>query len=336
MGGGSWSDSSFASAPKGAKAFAYSRDTLAGDRSDWKCHQMLDPRGLKVRESRDSAEHPQSNAIMVGLDVTGSMTRVVIETRDSLGKLMDILLGGEYLPDPQMLFYAVGDATCDRVPFQVSQFESDNRIETQVSLVVLEGGGGGQKTESYELGFYCAVKHTSIDCLEKRGRKGYLFSIGDEMPYPYVSKEQVKNIFGASLQEDIPVVALIAETRKKYHVFHIIPKGSNNFSDREVRSVWRELLGAQSLLLLKDPSAAAETIALAIGLNERRFTFAEGEKIIAEKSNAQKAAAAHEALADFAAFIESQPAEPASRPPKKGKTESGGKENGKDQKSWKL
>ena len=36
----------------------------------------LNPFGVTLRESRDSAINPESNAIIVGLDVTGSMGKI--------------------------------------------------------------------------------------------------------------------------------------------------------------------------------------------------------------------------------------------------------------------
>ena len=58
------------------------------------------------------------------------------------------------------MFGAIGDATCDRVPLQVGQFESDNRMDDDLGRIVLEGGGGGQQTESYELAMYFMARHT--------------------------------------------------------------------------------------------------------------------------------------------------------------------------------
>ncbi len=331
MGGGSWSGDTFSRAIKGDDAFAVSRDTLARPVDEWKPAKMLDPSGLKVRESRDSEEHPTANAIMVGLDITGSMKPVVVAVRDALGRLMEMLLGGAYIPDPQLLFYAIGDATCDRIPVQISQFESDNRIAEQLRQVVIEGGGGGQNTESYELGFYVAARHTSIDCLEKRGIRGYLFSIGDEMPYPEVDTNEVRNIFGAALQDNTTVEAVVQEAQAKYHIFHIIPRGSANFSNQSVRSRWVKLLGgSQFVLMLDDPTLVAETIAVAIGLNEKRLTLDAGLRIVADKVNQKAATVVGKALMEFAEYIGSQPDSASPKP------SSGDPDNPKKPNSWKL
>src|SRR5580658_4603845 len=183
MGSGKWSAVTYgeragARAATGKDAFDFSRAAMQS--GQLRPHQTLDPSGLGIRESRDSDEHPESNSIIISLDVTGSMGKVVRGIHANLPQLHELLLGHHCIADPQIMFAAVGDATCDKVPLQVGQFESDNRMDRNLENMILEGGGGGQSTESYELTMYVAARHTAIDCWEKRGRKGYLFMIGDE------------------------------------------------------------------------------------------------------------------------------------------------------------
>ena len=151
MGGSYWSDTDYSarvnsSVKSHGTAFHYDADFRSGKVSG--IHELLDPKGVTVRESRDSDNHPNSNAIIVGLDVTGSMGRVVKAIHAKLPLLMGILTRKNYIPDPQIMFAAVGDATCDRIPLQVGQFESGAEMEGDLGRVVIEGGGGGQTTMS--------------------------------------------------------------------------------------------------------------------------------------------------------------------------------------------
>lgn len=274
MGSGRWTTDVYDAAARyraatGTSAFAYS-DT--GART---VHSDLDPHGVSWRESRDSDEHPTSLAVAVLFDVTGSMGMVPRVLQTKLPELLGLLLRKGYAAHPQVLFGAVGDATCDRAPLQVGQFESDNRMDDDLGRILLEGGGGGQMTESYELAMYFMARHTAIDCHERRGRRGYLFLIGDEMPYPRVKAAEVRSVIGDELVEDIPVAAVVAELRRKYDVYYILPAGSSYAGDARVLDCWRRLLG-QNVIQLDDLDAVCETIALTIGLGEEAIDLAEG------------------------------------------------------------
>ncbi|WP_327089021.1 hypothetical protein OIE66_43115 [Nonomuraea sp. NBC_01738] len=273
MGSGIWSTDVYSSAARyraatGASAFAYSD---SGARTT---HPDLDPYGV-IRESRDSAEHPNSLGIAVLFDVTGSMLSVPRTLQAKLPDLLGLMLRKAYAADPQIMFGAIGDATCDRAPLQVGQFESDNRMDEQLGQILLEGGGGGQKRESYELAMHFMARHTRLDCFEKRGRRGYLFIIGDEMPYPRVTWQIARKVLGERLPQDIKVTDILNELSLMYDVYFILPAGASHAGDPEVLTTWRRLLG-QNVLELDDLDAVCETIALAVGLGEEAIDLDEG------------------------------------------------------------
>jgi hypothetical protein len=274
MGSGRWSTDVYDAAARfraatGASAFAYS------DSGATRVHPALDPHGVAARESRDSAEHPDSVAITVLFDVTGSMLEVPRTLQGKLPQLLGLLLRKGYVKDPQIMFGAIGDATCDRAPLQVGQFESDNRMDDDLSRILLEGGGGGQKTESYELATYFMARHVAADCYEKRGKRGYLFLIGDEMAYPRVKASEARAVIGDGLQSDLPLTALMAEVTRRWDTYYILPAGASYGGDTEVLGFWRSLLG-QNVIELTDTGAVCETIALTIGLGEDSVDLAEG------------------------------------------------------------
>jgi hypothetical protein len=185
---------------------------------------------------------------------------------EQLPKFMKVLTGCK-VPDPQILFMAVGDAYTDRAPLQVGQFESGIEIEDDLGRLFLEGGGGADITESYELALYFMSRHTSLDCWEKRATRGYLFVIGDEIPYPQVKRPEVRDWTGDALQADIPVPELIAELQQTYAVYHVLTKMTSNWGNATVSRRWARLLG-QNVLRLEDPAGICELIASTIGVAE--------------------------------------------------------------------
>lgn len=265
MGGGSYSSASWVD--YSASVSHKSVDEIFTSR---KMENLLDPKGVKTRESRDSDEHPASTAIIVDIDVTGSMG-MLAETiaKKGLGTLFQEILDRKPVTDPQLMFMANGDARYDRAPLQVSQFESDNRIVDQLEKIWIEHGGGGNDSESYDFPWYFAAKHTSIDCYDKRGKKGYLFTIGDEQSPYGLTKQHIKDFIGDDIQEDLSAAELLKMAEQKYHVFHIIVEEGNHCSSHEdeVFSSWAKLMG-QRALHLSDHTRLAEVIVSAIQLTE--------------------------------------------------------------------
>lgn len=278
MGSSYWSDDFYKDrqaerAKKGVDAFAYHAVVAKSAPRDRKVHEKLNPFGVKIRESRDSKEHPDSLAIGVMLDVTGSMSNVPRVVQKQLPKLMGLLTRTGYVKDPQILFGAVGDARSDHGSLQVGQFESGIEMDNDLGNMWLEGGGGGSMEESYQNAIYFFARHTAIDCHEKRQKKGYLFIIGDEKPYSAVSKHQVKAICDDGLQEDIALAEIVKEAQTKFNVFMIIPSHTSYSGNMEVRGVWEKTLGADHVIILENEEAICEAIALAIGLSEDKATI---------------------------------------------------------------
>lgn len=179
----------------------------------------FDPKFIAAREARDSEDHPDSTPIIIGLDVTGSMGYLASKiAKEGLHETMMKLFSTKPVNDPQILFSAVGDVV-DKAPLQVTQFESDIRIAQQLLDLWLEGGGG-DGPEDYPLLWYFAAQHTVADRFEKRGKKGYLFTIGDADCHEQLSSDNLQRIFDDKT-DTITSAKAAKMASKNYELFHI-------------------------------------------------------------------------------------------------------------------
>ncbi len=232
------------------------RETLFDQR---RCHPLMDPKGVHLRESRDSVDHPESLAVIFALDVSGSMGEIPARmATHTLPSFMQAMLGAR-VTDAQVLFMAVGYAGEDAAPLQIGQFEStETLIDQWLTDMYLEGGGAGGN-ESYELAMYFAARHTKLDCVEKRGRRGFLFITGDEPPTPAVSRAQVKRLIGDDIPDDIPIRSIIEEVQRTWEPFFLIP---DEQAARSIERAWRDLLGDRVVVM----GHADDTSYIAAGL----------------------------------------------------------------------
>lgn len=233
-------------------------------------HKDLDPKGVAVRESRDSVDNPNSTPIIVGLDVTGSMGMIAeYIAKQGLGTLFQGILDRKPVSDPHLMFMGIGDAACDRAPLQVSQFEADNRIVEQLTKLFLEGAGGGNNHESYDFPWYFAARHTVHDSMIKRGKRGYLFTVGDEETPRVLTKGALNRFLGTTSEVDVLASLSLQEAQRLYDVYHVvIEEGSHARSHMaQVRASWSALLG-QKVIYLSDYKLLSQTIVSAIQVAE--------------------------------------------------------------------
>lgn len=292
MGGSSYSDSDFVarasmrSSTAKAKDIDYTSAVFAHDyairtgAAARAVHATLSPKGA-IRECRDSAAHPVSVPIGIMLDMTGSMGDVPPMIQKELSKLMGCFLndkasGKKYLGDgyPAIIISAVDDYVrgCREGCLQVGQFESGIEIDDNLSnLWFTRNGGGGEPEESYGLGMWFFGNRTVHDHWEKRGRKGYLFIIGDEKTYPTVSKQEIDQICGVPVQDDFAIAEVVAKLKERYHVFFITPNLTTHYKQSFLRSFWTKYLG-ENVIDLEDPNKICETIVSCVAICEGGVT----------------------------------------------------------------
>ena len=226
--------------------------------------ETLNPAKFALRESCDSTVNPNSLPIIIGLDVTGSMGMIPdYFARTGLPALFkeiyDRKPGGD---DPHIAFAGIGDVVYDGSPLQMSQFENSIVLADQLIDLHLEGGGGGNSSESYTALWYLAGMKTKIDSVAKRGKKGFLFTIGDEEVPPTLTASQLTTLFGPGQYNDLTTEQLLEMASKYYHVFHVVVlEGSHcryGNSDRVLEG-WRKVLG-QHVLPLSDYKKLSEVI----------------------------------------------------------------------------
>lgn len=200
------------------------------------------------RESRDSVDNPNSTAIIVAGDVTGSMGQLAGQLiKDGLATFATLMHEPDRKPlsDPHIMGMAVGDANGDAVPIQCTQFEADIRVIQQFEKLYVEGGGLGNGSEGYIIPWVVAAMMTDIDCFEKRGEKGVLFTYGDDGPTPSLTRQQARTYLNLELADDISATEALAMVQRKYDVYHLLVNGSDQ--NPHIANAWKALLGERAI-----------------------------------------------------------------------------------------
>lgn len=281
MGGGSWSAATYgattAKSVASGTAFAYTTAVSSG-RAAAEVHESLRPwntagsgpfEGKIVRESRDNAEHPNSLPVGIGFDITGSMGAVprVLQTKIPA---VHGLLERSGIEDPQILVGAYGDAdlTIEVASLQAGQFESDNRADVDLDNVYIEQCGGGNGFETAALFWWYLAKYGQTDAWDKRGKKGYIITVGDEITGPVKPGhvEQYVKDSDHGLQAKLTPAEVVKFASERWEIYHLIIDNSTAKWQESVK-FYTKLLGDHAIVLQSEENVA-EVIAALIAVNE--------------------------------------------------------------------
>jgi hypothetical protein len=257
MGGACYDRDVFAASSN--KAFSHVSDQAIGRSSiDATLLPRLTPAG-PCRRIRCSWRNP----VACVLDVTGSMGDWSKIIYDKLPLFMGEITKQGYLAEPAISFAALGDAHSDKAPIQVCDFSRTRELDTYLSRIWLEGGGGGQARESYELMAYYYLNHCALESDEL----SLMFIIGDEGFYPSLDAAQVKHHFGDSI-ESMDSKALFQKLSRIFRIFYIHKAYHDQLDEKRILKQWREALGEQ-VLILDDPKSVIDVMLGAIALTSR-------------------------------------------------------------------
>ena len=284
MGSGHWTRERF-------ESYASARYGVSADRlekSDLRVQEvfrkneispLLHPKNV-MRSCRDSEEHPETVPVILALDVTGSMGRAAVKTATSLNSIMTGIFCSEKIRDVEFCVMAIGDLHYDAAPIQISQFESDIRIAEQMDEVYFEGGGGGNTCESYTAAWYMGLRHCDLDCW-KRGKKGLIITLGDELPNPELNAGELARVTGDRLQAGIRTEELLQEVREKFEVYHLSvddPDSCYRYHQRryDLDKAWTSLLGREHyrVVTIQQLQKVISEIAAAHAENQRESAYA--------------------------------------------------------------
>lgn len=228
MGGGSFTSSAYACYTTSCGR-SYDATTMRSSGQEFlqrHIDESLDPKRFSLRECVNSDEHPNTIPIILALDVTGSMGSSCKETAEALASIMSDLY--KKYDDIEFCVMGIGDLAYDRAPIQMSQFESDVRIAESIDKIYMEHGGGCNAYESYTAAWYMGLKRTSLDRIEKQGKKGIIITMGDEPLNPYLPKINLNEAVNGEEQDDIDTEELYEEASKKFDIYHIAVDSGDN------------------------------------------------------------------------------------------------------------
>ncbi len=251
---GPWSDSSSSSSSYNYSNFKDATSVYDNKRKD-------DAIAPKKSTSLSALAPPfietkSESPVPIIIDCTGSMG---VWTSKIFGKLPFLDRGSEFYlgPTVEFAFTACGDANSDKQPVQIQKFGRGLELADNLKNLYIEGNGGGQMHETYEL----HALYMARNCKIPNATTPICIFIADEAPYTSVNRDQAAEYAKVDLPRNLPTSDVFRELKEKFSVYVILKRYDG--SEREIRAIydaWESLVGADHIAHLDDPNRVVDVI----------------------------------------------------------------------------
>ena len=228
----------------------------------------------------ENVKTDSTSPLLIVIDETGSMgdwpatmfsklPYLEHETKEYLGE------------DAEICFMAIGDAYCsnEKYPLQVRPFAKGTELKDRLKELVIEGGGGGQCTETYELAALFAAEKVKMP----KAIKPIIIFIGDEKCYEIINPDHAERLMGIKLEKTLTTKAVFEKLKQKYSVY-LIRKAygtsagnTMNTNDVEITRDWAQLVGEDHISNLPEAGRVVDVIFGILAKETGRIAYFENE-----------------------------------------------------------
>jgi hypothetical protein len=216
--------------------------------------KIIDPKKIVSTQSK--------NPVIIAVDVTGSMASWPFEIFDRLPLLFNTL--AQYRPDVEICFAAIGDASVDRWPLQVTSFASGYDLEQLLGSLYGEGGGG-DAPESYGLFAHWVNTHVQVSDLDETP---FLIVFGDINMHPKIQSAQIQHFLGDVVKKDVDSLEEWQKVTQKWNTWFLRRPGGKRGD--AIDNQWGKAIGAQKIFHIEDEQRAVD---YAMGLIARSWGY---------------------------------------------------------------
>ncbi len=173
--------------------------------------------------------------------------------------------GREYLGETMKTSFAViGDSVMgDKFGLQVQPFAAGKDMEKHLKALVVEGGGGSNAVEGYDL----AALYYGRNCSMPKAVKPIMIFIGDEGLYDQIDKSKAAEWTHVDIEKRLSIEQVFEELKQKFSVY-LVRKlydtsgtiDAPSASDKRIQKQWEDLLGADHVSILPSADRVVDVI----------------------------------------------------------------------------